>query len=127
MRTATQVSEPFVFVDGNFGFLGHRVAVLIQIAGFQTLDQLQFVRLVVKDLFGFVRADHLAVKCHAGLDDPAHALLYAFEVFKRQRPGQVEIVVEPIIDGWTDRHFCAGKFFQHRLRHDVRGGVPNLV
>ena len=45
----------------------------------------------------------------------------------RQRPRQLEVVVEAVLDGRTDAQLRAGEQVHHRLGHDVRRRVAHRV
>ena len=55
--------------------------------------------------------------------DPRHLLLDAREVGVGDRFGELEVVVEAVLDGRADGVLGARKEADDRLRHDVRGGV----
>jgi hypothetical protein len=63
-----------------------------------------------------VRGDALA---HPGLDRR--------EVVRRERAREVEVVVEPVVDGRADPETRAGEEVEHRLGHHVRRGVAHGV
>src|SRR5262249_39481941 len=58
-----------------------------------------------------------------GLDDDAHLVLDAREVFGGERLGLGEVVVEAVLDGGTDGDLHAGEQPLHRLSHHVRAGM----
>ena len=60
-----------------------------------------------------------------GGDALAHPLLDRGQVVGRQRPGQLEVVVEAVIDDRPDPELRAGEQVEHRLGQDVRGGVAH--
>ena len=60
-------------------------------------------------------------------DDLSHALLDLFEVFVRDLLGQLEVIIEPVLDGRPDRVLRFGIEFQHGLRHDVRRRVADFI
>jgi hypothetical protein len=49
------------------------------------------------------------------------------QVIRGQRARQVEVVVKAVLNGRPDGDFAFGEHLQHRLRHDVRGRMPDLV
>ena len=57
----------------------------------------------------------------------AHPLLDCLEVGRRQRPRQVEVVVEAVADGRTDPELRLREELEHGRRHDVRGRVAHRV
>ena len=60
-------------------------------------------------------------------DAGRHPRLDRREVFGRQRAGQVEVVVEAVVDGRADAQLRAREELEHGLGHDVRGGVAHGV
>ena len=56
-------------------------------------------------------------------DDLPHRRLDPLEVFRGERRGLQEIVVEAVLDGGADGDPDLGEELLHRLRHDVRGRV----
>ena len=62
-----------------------------------------------------------------GLDRGPHAGGDRLEVVGRQRPGQLEVVVEAVADGRPDAQARVGEDPQHRLRHDVRRRVAHRI
>src|SRR5450759_1683889 len=68
-------------------------------------------------------ARHRQVLAH----DPGHLLLDAPEVGVGDGLGELEVVVEAILDGRADGVLGAGDQAQDGLRHDVRRGVPQHV
>ena len=92
----------------------------------QLRDELQLVGLVLEHLprLGAVH-DRLREGVAAG-DDGAHLLLDDRQVLRGQRARQVEVVVEPVIDGRPDGQLRVGEHLEHRLGHHVRKGVPDL-
>src|SRR5437867_2843515 len=54
------------------------------------------------------------------LRDLGHFLFDGLEVFRRKRPPDVEVVVEPILDRRTEPDLRLGKELAHRSRQDVR-------
>ena len=101
--------------------------MFIHPAFLQIFNQLQLEGLVFKDLLPFLGGDDLALEGMIALDDAAHALFNLFQVFRGQRAGQVEVVIESVLDRRPDGHLAAWKFIQHRFRHHVRGRMPHPV
>ena len=60
-----------------------------------------------------------------GRDGLVHARLDGRQVVRRQRPRQVEVVVEAVGDGRPDAQLRAREQVHHRLGHDVRGRVAH--
>ena len=93
----------------------------------EPLGELELVRLVLRP-----EAREQLVSLHAVLpherdiarEDAAHLLLDPFEIVGRDRLGELEVVVEAVGDGGPDRDLGVGPQVQHRLRHHVRGRMP---
>ena len=60
-----------------------------------------------------------------GLDDLAHRLLERLEVLGRERPLDLEVVVEAVGDRRADPELGVGEQLLHRLGQHVRGGVAD--
>lgn len=90
-------------------------------------DQLQLVRLVGQLLTGGLVRHDPAGELLAPLLDLLHLLLDGLEVLGRERPLDVEVVVEAVLDGRADAELGLGEELLHRLRHHVRGGVAQDV
>jgi len=96
-------------------------------AAFQVGDQLQLEGLVAENLAGLVGADHFLVEFVIALDNRTHARLDILQVLGCERAGQVEVIVEPVINSRADGDAGAGEFIQHGLRHHMRGGMAQFV
>ena len=59
VRAAAQVGEGVGGVDGDLGLLLQRVAILVEAALLEPVDQLQLVGLVLEDLAGFIGGNDL--------------------------------------------------------------------
>ena len=113
VRAAAQVLEPILGVEADL--------TVRQVAG-----QLQLVRLRLRleagqDL-GLVHAVGAHERVLLG-EDPAHLLLDPAQVVRRDRLGELEVVVEAVGDRGADRHLGVGPQVQHRLGHHVRRRV----
>ena len=75
VRPAAQVHEGIVLIDGDLRLLLERVAVLVQAALLEPVDQLQLVGLVLEDLARFVGGHDLLHELEFAGDDLPHALL----------------------------------------------------
>ncbi|MBA7565787.1 hypothetical protein ES708_07472 [subsurface metagenome] len=114
VRTPAEIGE---------GILGvHRDLLLLG----KFPDQLELVGLIRKHLYRFFPRHGLAGEGILPPNDFPHPLLDLFEVFGLQRLRKVEIVVEPILDRRPDGDLGAGKQLQHRLGHDMGGGMADL-
>ena len=61
------------------------------------------------------------------LDDPGHLLLDARQVGLGDGRGELEVVVEAVLDGGADGVLRAREEAQDSLRHDVRRGVAQHI
>ncbi len=97
----------------------------------EVLDELDLVRLVLgaEALERLVDGDVLAHERLVGLDVLAHLLLDALEVriADRHAVGELEVVVEAVLDRRADRDPHAGIELHHRGREHVRGVVADDV
>jgi len=141
VRAAAQVRpghlavHPHVAVDGEGRTVG-RVEPLLVLgrrtpdvhgtddgAGIHQLDDLDLVGLLGELLEGVLARDDLT---HEALLLPGefdHPGLDRLEVLGGERPSDVEVVVEAVLDGWPDRPLGTREQIGHRLGHQVRGGV----
>ncbi len=128
MRAAAQVRERAVRVERKLPSLVKRLTVLIEPALLQAADEFLLVGLVSEDPARLFGRDHLPLKRKVGRDDLAHPLLDLLQVLRRQCAGQVEVVVETILDRWADGDLgLPGEQLHHRLRHHVRRRMPDPV
>ena len=127
VRPAAQVREGIALVERDFRLGIQRVAVFVQAAFFQAVDQFQLVGLVLEDLAGFIGRYNLLDEGVPAGDDLAHAFLDLLQVILRDRLGQVKIIVETVLDRRADGVLGLRVEFQHGLRHDVRGRVADAV
>ena len=58
-------------------------------------------------------------------DDFLHAFFDTLQIFGGEGFRDVEVVVEPIVDGRTDAEFRAREFLLHCLREHVGAGVAD--
>ena len=131
VRTDAHVDERVGVAIGadHAAFTDFGGIVVVGFCGLDALDDLDLVRLVGEEFLGLghrhLRADERLIR----LDDLAHLGLDALEVVVAERlgVGQLEVVVEAVLDGGTDRELRAGEQPRHRLGHDVRGRVPKHV
>ena len=120
MWTPAQVHEPVVTVDG------HHIPGL-DLRFVHRPDYLELVGVVTEQLQP-LRSGHLLP--HEGLvsrDDPFHLLLDRVQVFGREWPSDVEVVVETVRNGGADGKGGVLEQPEDRLRHYVGGRVPEDV
>ncbi len=108
-----QVRERGLRVGGDLLALGKLV------------DELELVGLTLEGRAGLFACHDPAHEGVAARHDRAHARLDLGEVLGRERAGQLEVVVEPVLDGRPDGHLGVGKELQHRLGHHVGEGVAD--
>ena len=106
-----------------------RIVFIVGRDGADALDDLALVGLVGEDRQGLVGRDVGADERLVFGDDLAHPVLDAFEVALAERlaAGEIEVVVEAVLDRRADRELGAGEQLGDRLRHHVRGGVAQDV
>ena len=134
MRAAAQVAPAAlaglgveVVVDGQLA-----AADLHHLGGVEPValdvDQLELVRLVGQLGLGLVeRAEAAPPEPLPRLDDLLHPLLELGQVLGLERLGDVEVVVEAVLDRRADAELGLGEDVLHRLGEHVRGGVPQHV
>ena len=71
------------------------------------------------------RVDDPAGEPLTGLDDLAHPLVEVGQVLRGERPRDVEVVVEAVLDRRADAELGVRERLLHGLRQHVRGGVPD--
>ena len=123
VRAAAQVDERTLPVERG---RRHRRAVALR-RGQQVVDDLDLERLVVLDLerARLGRRQLAQLERVVGGDALAHPRLDRGQVVGRQRAGQLEVVVEAVIDDRPDPELRAGEQVEHRLGQDVRGGMAH--
>ena len=101
----------------------------IAAGGPHALDDLALVGLVGEHLQGLVRRQVRAHERLVGGDDLAHPSFDRRQIVLVERPpaGQVEVVVEAVLDRRPDRELGAGEQLRHGLRHHVGRGVAQHV
>src|SRR3989304_8702447 len=89
-------------VDRALWFLGCRLPVPIDTTLLQAFDQFDLVRLIGEHPAGLIGRDNLALEAKVSADDLAHPFLDRLQILRGQRPRQVKIVVEAVLDRRTD-------------------------
>ena len=117
----------FRSANGATESLPERVAVLVKAALLQPIDQLLLVGLPFEDLPGFTGRNLFAHERVPAGDNLAHPFFNRFQVFGRQRPGEIEIVIEAVFNGRANRDLCSWELLQDSLRHDMGGRMPDAV
>ncbi len=116
MRPAAQIYETVVAVGADH-------LARVDFALINRFDDLHLEGLVGENLhrFGF---RHLAANERlVGGNDVRHLPLDAFQIFRGERPADVEVVVEAILDRRTDRERSPVEETQYRLSQDVGRGM----
>ena len=114
MRAEAQIGPSIVAIDAEpvpQGALG----------GLRRLDDLPLVRLVREPLQSRRAVELLADEGLARRGDVPHPVLDLAEVFRRERRGQLEVVVEAVLDRGADGVLGARVEIAHGLGHDVGG------
>ena len=122
---SAQVDEPGrVLVGAHDAGLGHRHRV-----GRGVVDDLELVAMVPEDLTGPVRRDLVADERLGLGDDLAHPGVDAVEVVRGEvaAVGQLEVVVEAVLDRRTDPERRPGEQVEHGLGQHVRRRVADRV
>jgi len=127
VRPTAQVGEAVMRIGRQFRGFIDLVAIFVQPAFFQSFDQLELVRLVLKQFAALIGRDRAAHEGIIPLDNVAHAFLDSLQVFRGEWAGQVKVVIKTFFDGRTDGKLSARKFLEHRLGHDMRSRVSNPV
>ena len=112
VRSAAQVGEVALRVDRDGLALG------------QVLDELALVRLALESVPRLEPVQLPALERLRLGHDLAHAALDGGDVLGRERPLDVEVVVEAVLDGGSDGELRHREEVLDRLGHHVGGGVP---
>ncbi len=125
VRSLAQVDERPVLVDRR---RRHGRPVALGLRG-QVVEDLDLVGLVAlgEERPPLLRRQLAAHERVVGLDRLRHALLDRREVLGRERPWQVEVVVEAVLDRRPDAELRAREQVEHRLGHHVRRGMAHRV
>jgi hypothetical protein len=97
------------------------------LAGGEALDQLHLVGLVALPEEGerLVAIELAALEGEVGRDDVLHPALDLGQVVEGQATGEVEVVVEPVLDRRADAELGLGEHLLDGLGHDVGRGVAH--
>ena len=120
MRSFAHVEERSVAVEGQ----GVEAVLLHEFLGVFALVGLPHV---VEPDEGFVERDLLLVEALALLEDLLHAPLELGKVDLGEGLGQDEVVVEPVLDRWTEAEGRTFPHFEHGLGQDMGETVPDPV
>ena len=123
-----------MFVGADDRLFVRFVAVFVDVALVQTVDQFQLVGLVGEELAGLAGADLAVGKIVPAADNLAHPLLDRFQILRPEgargavlRDAEIKIVIEAVLDRRSDRILGLRIKFQHRLRHYVGCAMANLI
>ncbi len=92
---------------------------------FDRIEQLQLEALVSKALARLLAAHHRPRERKVLGDDRLHAGRDLLQILVHQLTGEVEVVIESILNRRPDRNLGAGKHLEHCLGHDVGHRVPD--
>ena len=129
MRATAQVHERAIDIERDDRLLLEGVAVLVEPALLQPVDQFKFVRLVCELAARLVRRDFAAHEAGVLGNDLPNAPFDFRKVVLRDRARQIEVVVKAVFDGRADGNLDLARreHFHDRLRHHMRGGVTNAI
>ena len=128
MRAATQVLPgrlavaPEVVVDGQLAATDLDRRILPCRATLEA-DELELVRLASELRTRLLLGDRTPSERLALLDDLLHSLFDLLQIVRFERLGDVEVVIEAVLDRWADPQFGVREQLLDGLRHHVRGGV----
>ena len=89
------------------------------------LNQLLLEWLVAKSLARFINRNLFPDEAVIAAHLLAHPLLNLRQIFRSQRPRQIEVVVEARVDRRSDPDLTLGEHLQDDLSEDVRGRMPH--
>nr|BFE69548.1 hypothetical protein GCM10020092_028490 [Actinoplanes digitatis] len=132
MRPAAQVAPDALAVLVDVVVVGQLAAAHLHDLGVVDValdvDELQLVRLVRQLDLGLVqRAVLAAPEGLSGLDDLLHPLLELRQILGHERLGDVEVVVEAVLDRRPDAELRLREDVLHGLGEHVRGRVAQHV
>lgn len=116
-----------VVVDRQLAAADLDVRTVVGRRGALDTDEFELVRLVRQLFAGVLVGHHAARETLPALLDLLHLLLDGLEILGRERPLDVEVVVEAVLDRRADAQLGLGEQLLHGLCHDVRGGVAQDV
>ena len=111
VRAPAQIQKGSVPVDGD-------LLVVADLA-----QALQLERVVREEVAGLLARHHLALEGVIGLDHGGHALLDGRDLLRREGLGDVEVVVEAVVDRGAE----ADPGGRHELAHGGREDVGRRV
>ena len=94
---------------------------------FDAFDDLDLERLIGETFQPFIARQRFVLELLLLGDDLAHLRVDRVEIFGRERPADVEVVVEAVLDRRPDRVFRAREQRTHCLGHDVRSRMSQHV
>jgi hypothetical protein len=115
VRPAAQVHERAVGVDRD-DFVRTEVVDALEL---ERVVREAALRLLPRHLLAYERVIRLHDFAHLGLD--------ALQVLRRERRGDLEVVVEPVFDGGTEPDLGVREKVAHRRREHVGAGVAEHV
>ena len=127
MRTTAQVYKRILLIDGYLRLLFKRIAILIESAFFEAIDQFQLIGLVCKNLTRLLRRNDSLLKLMFALHDSTHPLFDQFQIFRREISWQVKVIIETIFHWRPDRDLSIREHLHDCLRHDMRRRVADFI
>jgi len=93
---------------------------------FELFDEFQLEWLMREDLFRFGRAYFFLGERKASGRELSHRLFERFEIFRRERSRELEVVIKTVLDDRSDAELRIGKFFEDRGRQKMRKRVADV-
>ena len=111
VRPPAEVEEGAIPVDGDDFVLGELV------------EPFELERVVGEEFAGLVPGDDAPFEGMVGTDDFAHALLDGLDLVRGEGLGNIEVVVEAVVDGGPETDTGIGDQFAHGGGQDMGGRV----
>src|SRR5689334_3322354 len=99
--TTAKVDERIMLIDRNLRLLFEWISIFIESTFFQSINQLELVRLFFEYLARFACRDNFLVELMLTLHDLPHPFFDLFQILGRKVARQIEIIIEAIFNGRT--------------------------
>lgn len=113
MWSATEIEEIALLVRRNRLAIG------------KSVDQFDLVWVVSEEFQGLLARDLGSHERFGGVLMLPHAFFDRGQVVRAQWRRQIHVVIEPVLDRWSDGEFHLRVKLLNRLGHQVRGGMPH--
>ena len=128
MRPTAEIKERILFIDRQFGSRSSDLlAVFVRATVNQIVDQFNLEGLILEQVERFSDVDFTYRKLVSAADDLFHALFDPLHILFCNRTREAEIVIETVFDRWADGDVRFREALEHRLGHDMRRRVADLV